>query len=330
MKAKQTANVVEEGKKDTKFPQEIQFIIAVLGIYGSYVIFGLLQEEINTSTYGPEKKKFKNTLFLLFSQCLLNCISAIVTLWVLKTPPSKVPMISYLPISLTYIGAMFCSNFAIEFVNYPTMVLAKSCKPIPVLLMGVLVLGKKPDLMKYIVVIAITAGIVIFTSDTIVSTKDHKENTYEGILLLAASLAMDGITGPFQDKLIHDHSPSSSHMMLYCNLWASSLVAVALVITGDGIRGLYFCMEHQEVILQIVLFSIAGAIGQNFIYYAIVIFSSLVCSLITTTRKFFTILVSVIAFGHVLTNLQWIGVSLVFAGLGLDLFNSTKKQVKRE
>jgi UDP-galactose transporter B1 len=83
-------------------------------------------------------------------------------------------------------------------------------------------------------------------------------------------------------------------------------------------------VEHHQVIPQIVIFAIAGAIGQSFIYYTIYAFNSLVCSLITTTRKFFSILASVIYFGHSLTNTQWFGVGLVFAGLGLDMYNSNK------
>jgi len=47
-------------------------------------------------------------------------------------------------------------------------------------------------------------------------------------------------------------------------------------------------------------------------------FGPLTCSVITTTRKFFTILGSVLIFRHPLTALQWAGTLLVFAGLSLD------------
>jgi len=47
-------------------------------------------------------------------------------------------------------------------------------------------------------------------------------------------------------------------------------------------------------------------------------FGPLTCSICTTTRKFFTILGSVLIFRHPLTTLQWTGTLLVFAGLSLD------------
>jgi hypothetical protein len=40
---------------------------------------------------------------------------------------------------------------------------------------------------------------------------------------------------------------------------------------------------------------------------------------VTTTRKFFTILASVLWFGHYVSARQWFAVALVFLGLGIDI-----------
>ena len=47
-------------------------------------------------------------------------------------------------------------------------------------------------------------------------------------------------------------------------------------------------------------------------------FGPLTCSIFTTTRKFFTILGSVLIFGHTMIGRQWVGTVLVFIGLGMD------------
>lgn len=44
-------------------------------------------------------------------------------------------------------------------------------------------------------------------------------------------------------------------------------------------------------------------------------FGPLACSVVTTTRKFFTVLASVIIFGNVLLPRQWLGAILVFTGM---------------
>ena len=43
-------------------------------------------------------------------------------------------------------------------------------------------------------------------------------------------------------------------------------------------------------------------------------FGPLPCSIITTTRKFFTVLGSVLFFGNTLGSRQWVGTALVFSG----------------
>lgn len=52
-------------------------------------------------------------------------------------------------------------------------------------------------------------------------------------------------------------------------------------------------------------YSLLGALGQNFIYYTISNFNPLVCTTVTTTRKFFQIMFSVFWHKHPITNMQW-------------------------
>lgn len=62
-----------------------------------------------------------------------------------------------------------------------------------------------------------------------------------------------------------------------------------------------------------------------FIFLTVADFGPLPCSIITTTRKFFTVLASVIFFGNSLSNRQWLGTILVFSGLTLDSIYAKKK-----
>jgi len=58
-----------------------------------------------------------------------------------------------------------------------------------------------------------------------------------------------------------------------------------------------------------------SAFGQSFIYLALLEFGSLVLSVVTTVRKFFSILFSIVWFRHPISFAQWIGIGLVFMGL---------------
>ncbi len=60
--------------------------------------------------------------------------------------------------------------------------------------------------------------------------------------------------------------------------------------------------------------------GQIFIFYTLRNFDSLTLSTVTTTRKFFTILVNVIVLpaANKLNNTQWFWVFVVFVAVGVD------------
>jgi len=323
-------NVLPPKPSSWSFSLEIEFFFYIAGIYVSYLLFGLFQEKLNERTFGPSEVKFKNTSFLLLVQCLLDVIGAYFVVKLFRIPPDSVPIFEYIPIAFTYISAMFCSNYAIHFVSYPVMVLAKSCKPIPVMILSRIVLRNQQSLLKYICVLLITTGVIFFVYEMEGHNKTMHSSSNFGLSLLALSLTLDGITGPFQEKLKKTYESKPAHMMFWCNLLSALFLSFELLFTGHGMEGIRFCLQFPEVITDILGFGITSAIGQIFIYLTLFKFGSLTLSLVTTTRKFFTIVFSVILFGHKLSLGQWLGISFVFLGLGVDIFNSyrPKRAVK--
>ncbi|VDP85999.1 unnamed protein product [Echinostoma caproni] len=69
---------------------------------------------------------------------------------------------------------------------------------------------------------------------------------------------------------------------------------------------------------------------QIFLFTLLTNFGSLTCAIVTTTRKFFTVLASIIIFGHIMTQQQWLGTILVFSGIILDQYYSKSKVVDKE
>jgi len=305
--------------KQSHLNMEIQLVVCVAGIYSFYLLFGYYQENIMSTSWGSSKERFNYTSFLLMVQSIINCICAGAVITFAPLPPNKTPIHKYLWVSVCSIFAMFCSNRALLYVDYPTQVLAKSCKSIPVMFMGLLVFRKKYSLVKYACVIMVALGIALFMIQSGGHHKTTVQTTTFGVCLLLGSLALDGLTGPFQDELIHTYKPSSPHLMFYSNLWASVVMFLVVTTIGDLSPAIDFCLRNPEVLRDIALFSLCSALGQNFIYYTIHQFGALTCTTVTTTRKFFTILVSVLWFKHYVSPLQWFGVLLVFVGLGVDI-----------
>jgi UDP-galactose transporter B1 len=245
----------------------------------------------------------------------------------LFSPPAKdsvpVPATAYMGMSFSYIGAMYFSNLALGYMSYPAQALAKSCKLIPVMLSRLFLMRDVSYTRREVFqVVAITAGIGVFMLGAEGSGhgKKERETSWVGLGLCILALALDGYTGPAQERLNKSHKLSMATMMFYLNAWAILIVGVGLMVTGEMWKGLAFCTNHPAILTEAAMFSLMASSGQALILYTLLQFNSLVVVTVTTTRKFFTILLSVVAYGHALTTQQWSGVALVFAGLSIDIY----------
>ncbi len=76
-----------------------------------------------------------------------------------------------------------------------------------------------------------------------------------------------------------------------------------------------FLAAHPASLADVLGFCLCGAMGQLFIFLTINKFGALTLTLVTTTRKFFSIFISSVFMGSTLVGQQWVGVGLLFAGL---------------
>jgi len=334
----------KDGKKVAGFslealPSELKLLICAGGIYASYLTFGVLQEQI-FKYRGPQGERFTATLFLLWVQCLVNALFALCFMVGGSRSKQKIPLFNFGLTGTSYILAMLFSNEALKYVSYPTQALGKSCKMVPVMLFGVLIRGKKYRPVEYFCVFLVTLGITMFQmyggkkkAAPAVGGHGGKEeggDSIYGVLLLLLSLVMDGVTGAVQDKLKTLCKPTVHEFMFYTNTAGVLVCSVLVVATGQFSEGLSFCMDHPALFSTMCWFSLTSALGQNFIFLTIKFFDALVLTTVTTTRKFFTILVSVVMYGHSLNNKQWLAVLLVFFGLSGEVYDKYEKKRKAQ
>lgn len=76
------------------------------------------------------------------------------------------------------------------------------------------------------------------------------------------SLFFDGLTGVFQDKLKAKHDITAHHMMYAVNVYSVLFLAVGMFLSGEGRDAAEFVQRHPHVILNILAFSLASAVGQ--------------------------------------------------------------------
>ena len=144
-----------ETEKKSKTTEFMWLSFCFFGIMGSFVCYGLLLE------YATSGGKHLHELSFLFVTSLLYTMTARVGRYARAEKPSTIPPAQFAVLGMTSMGSTFCSVRALRYVIFPIQVLAKSCKPVPVMLMGAL-MGKKYSAKKYLKVVLIVGGVCLF------------------------------------------------------------------------------------------------------------------------------------------------------------------------
>merc|ERR1712232_581722 len=84
---------------------------------------------------------------------------------------------------------------------------------------------------------------------------------------------------------------------------------------GEFTSGFAYLTSNPEIMNKIAKFAACSAAGQSFIFYTIANFDPLVCTTVTTTRKIFSVLLSIFLKGHVLSVQGWAGIALAVSGI---------------
>ena len=292
------------------------------GIMVSFVVYGLLLE------YATSGGRKLHELSFLFVTSGLYTLTAAAGRHVRDETPTSIPPARFAVLGLTSMGSTFCSVRSLRYVIYPIQVLAKSCKPVPVMLMGA-AMGKKYPTKKYLNVCVIVAGVALFMGG---GSKNKNSSTTQddidsaarlfGILLLFLSLCFDGGTGAYEDKLMTVHHVGPFALMYNIQLGKTILAGIGLVVLNQVHEFLQMC---QDMGFLLIALGLSGALGQVFIFVTIAKFGALTCSIIGLARKVTTLVASILFFGHSLSPMQFIGLAISVAAMVYDSFSKKPK-----
>ena len=132
--------------------------------------------------------------------------------------------------------------------------------------------------------------------------------------------------GTTQGEAKKQFNPTAFDQMESANKWCMCFTLVFSLVSFQMGPFIFFCISYPAVILDLLTIAVLGTIGQVFIYYTIFNFTPLILSILTTTRKFFTVLASIMFYHHIINGYQWGSIALVFAGVGLELYDGATKK----
>lgn len=363
--------------------------LLVVSIWGLLVLFGLFQERIATAPYGGDGgadtgERFTGTplLYLVgtFASALVASVAAALTRQ--TAPPPATTTRAHLQFGLVALCACVGSPLAyisLRFIDYPLLVLASSCKLLPIILVGSIAHSANYGALDFATAGAMGVGVALYSTTaaaaaatttaaaalpppatpsasaavlpvpppqqplpSLLGAVSPAVSTGIGLALVALNLLIDGVMTTGQDALYARYRVPPFIMMARINGWGAALVAAALgaevAVSGwqasiaGGAAAFIGC--HPSLGLHLVGLAACSALAQLFVYVALRRHGSFVTTAITISRKFVSVLLSVVLFGHELTRGQWVGVGAVFAGLSLQLLagagNNKKQQLQKQ
>merc|ERR1711982_269424 len=137
---------------------------------------------------------------------------------------------------------------------------------------------------------------------------------------LLGALACDGVVAGTQKALQRDLKEKgikekNFEMQFLTNLYMCITAIVFALVMDEFWPGIKFLAENQKIIYDIALCVLCSAVGQAFIFFTIASFDPLVCTTVTTTRKVFSVLLSIFTKGHVLNTVGWSGIAMACGGI---------------
>jgi len=234
---------------------------------------------------------------------------------------------------------------ALEYVSFPMQVLSKACKMIPNMLVG-RCLGRKFQLYEYVMALVIPVGVVLFSLDQFYFSAEEEDGSSSfdvadislqtllsgqaavGYAMILVYLVFDALTSNWQQHLFKTQNMNAFQMMLGVNVFSVVLTLGWLLFVDNTHQldhSVMFLMNFPEAQFHVLALGLCNSVGQIFIYYTISTHGALVFTMIMTTRQVFSIVASVVMFGHKVGVVGIAGAAVVFAALSYKIYANYAK-----
>jgi len=304
-------------------PDSAKLLIGAGGIYAAFLYYGSLQEDVFRFVSPVDGTSFKQAWFLQVLEALANVVIGFIGMQ-LTGPTKNIPLQMFGISGAAQVSAKACTSLALaNGLSFPVATLAKSGKMAPVMAGSLLLGGASYTVREYLQVLTIIGGTAV------VSLGKKKggsggDSSMMGVFYIVMSLVLDGVTAGFQKRLKTETAkvgvkPKPYDFMFWTNLFMCLTAVVIAGVLGELKSGCAFLLANPEITSKIGRFAVCSAVGQSFIFFTIANFDPLVLSTVTTTRKIFSVLLSIFLKGHSLSLVGWSGIGMAVSGILSEL-----------
>merc|ERR1719191_2249191 len=234
--------------------------------------------------------------------------------------------------SLTNVAATWFQYGSLWYVTFPTQMVFKSMKLLPVLVCSQCFLKKDTPLREWMDAMIITGGVLAFAwfAETD-STAGNFSLTSHGIgaLMLVGFLLCDAVTPSLQKRAFSNANLDAFQMMFWIGAASSIYAGAMLFASGELNYTISFLMSRTDALVDVLALSLIATLGQIFIYITVQKHGPVTLSLIMTTRQIGSVLLSCFLFGHQLPSVAIGAAAVVFSVLMIRSYRSSLSEETR-
>ncbi|CAM4859815.1 unnamed protein product [Rotaria socialis] len=286
---------------DTMLPNEplppqhpMRFLGLSAQVFFYYLGYGYLQELLFTLD-GFEHTSW----FLSCYQFFIYGVLAFLQIGFSGLNQRRASYRSYFILAALTVATMGLSNHSVGYLNYPTQVMFKCCKLIPVLIGGIIIQKKTFNRYDVAAAFCMSIGLIFFT---LADSKVRPNfNTY-GVIVICSALVADAIIGNYQEKIMKANHVSNVEIVFYSFMFGFFLILVGLLATNRLFSSITFWNQHPIT-----------TYGYEY--------GALLCVTVTTCRKAITIILSFALFSKpFVLDYLWSGL-IVVVGIYLNIYS---------
>lgn len=304
----------------TNTPPHVQFLSLCTAVFVCYCGYGYMQELI-FRTEGMKPYGWYLTLVQFGIYSFLGGIETRTTTDHIR----RIPLKTYAQLAFYTVATMGLSNASVGYLNYPTQVIFKCCKLIPVLIGGILIQGKKFNIYDISAAVIMSGGLILFTlADNSVSPNFDSR----GYVMISLALVADAIIGNVQEKKMKQYQASNSELVAYSYSIGFVYIFVGTLLSGELVDGFQFFGTHAyETYGYAVVFSLLGYAGISVVLTLIRTQGALVAVTVTTARKAITIVLSFFFFSKPFTIDYIWAAMLILIAIYLNVYSKNSARI---
>jgi adenosine 3'-phospho 5'-phosphosulfate transporter B3 len=242
------------------------------------------------------------------------------------------PISAYPLLTSCLLASSALSNMSLNYINFPTKVVFRSCKLIPTMVVASVVHKKVFTSVEYFCALAVCAGLIFFAAaDWQLTPSFHPI----GLAFVSLSVCADAILPNAQERLFRLGS-SRLEVIFYTNIFTLIAMTVTTLLSGDLLGLIDFAKGNRKLLGYMVVYTFIAYIAISLHMNVVKRFGGVAAVVLATGRKGMTLVLSFILFPKSFSWFYVMGALLVLGGLMVSslakIYSKSKapKTIKRK